>query len=181
MSYTRFIGIDPGLEGALACVDMDGGYQAFDMPVYIKKQGKKTSRMLDEVGFVQLLDSITLKDVSGHEAQGSGQRPSASTMVFLERQQAYHKQGVVSTFRTGAGYGYLRGVLRALGVPFEDEFPKKWQAEFGIVQVNDTKLASYQQASSLFPRLEFKTQRGRIKDGWSDAILMAEYLRRRYR
>lgn len=160
----RYIGIDIGLSGAIAFVDTDGGYRTFDMPIYIVTKGKAIRRKIDEQGLVEIIKDITLC--------------MPNLIAYVEQQQAYHKQGVVSTFSLAYQFGFVKGVLQALGIRHETVMPQRWQKEFNIVRSKDTKNASYEKVSSLFPKATTKTKRGRIKDGNCDALLIAEYCRR---
>ena len=97
-------------------------------------------------------------------------------ICILEFAQAFPGQGAVSNFSTGNGFGVYKGVLTALQIPFEIVHPKKWQKVYSIAK--KTKEQSYAIASQLFPLVNFLGKKGAIKDGRSDAILMAEYGRR---
>ena len=68
-----------------------------------------------------------------------------------------------------------------LGVSLIEVPPKEWQREFGIKggKGDDTKAQSYLIASRMFPGVELKGPRGAILDGRADALLIAEYGRRR--
>ena len=67
-----------------------------------------------------------------------------------------------------------------LQIPYEFVTPRKWQKVVydSAKKLDDPKRQSFELASRLFPTLEFKTRRGRILDGRSDAMLIAEYARK---
>lgn len=168
----RFIGIDVGLSGALAFVDQGvqiadekyvsqdsvAAYRSFDMPI-VKV---RTRRFIDEQKLIYILKLMSIRD----------------SMVFLEQQQPFSKQGVTSTFHLGRQYGFIRGVVQTLGLRMQDVRPKDWQREYNIV--GNTKGQSYLKASALFPNASLVTPRGRIIDGRSDALLISEFARRKY-
>ena len=52
--------------------------------------------------------------------------------VFIEKQQAYKGQGIVSTARLMRHYGELIGVLVALGISFEEVPPQRWKSLFSL-------------------------------------------------
>lgn len=138
------------------------------MPTFKEKRGGgKTKTQLDEAQLLTVLKSVVIQ-------------PNGS-VVYVEKQQPMQKQGLVSTFGLGVQYGMIRGMLRALGGRYYTMRSQDWQAEFSIVRSKDTKHCSYQQASSLFPNAKLQTERGRILDGHCDALLMAEFMRRKYK
>jgi hypothetical protein len=61
-------------------------------------------------------------------------REHADWRAYVERVGATPQMGVTSAFTFGRGYGFLRGLLVGLGVPFEEVLPSHWQAEFGLRQ-----------------------------------------------
>lgn len=50
----------------------------------------------------------------------------------IEKVNAMPGQGVVAMFTFGKSYGFLRGILTALKVPFVEVQPKVWQGRLGI-------------------------------------------------
>mgnify|MGYP000129570506 CR=1 FL=1 len=98
-------------------------------------------------------------------------------LVLVEKQQAFPKQGVVSTFKLGVQYGMILGILKALKIPYEEISAKKWQkvmlGNCGKKIRKEIKQLSLERAKNLFPYLDI----GR-HDGKADALLIAEYGRR---
>ena len=88
------------------------------------------------------------------------------------------EQGVTSTFSMGHGLGLWEGILSALGVPYQMVTPQAWKKAMMAGQEKE-KDASRQVAMRLFPstipKLSLKKHHGR-----SDALLIAEYLRRQH-
>jgi crossover junction endodeoxyribonuclease RuvC len=80
------------------------------------------------------------------------------------------KQGVSSTFKFGVAYGFVRGVVVALKIPFHEVSPQKWQKAMGCMTRGD-KNVSKAAAQRLFPALK-------ITHAVADALLIAEYGRR---
>ena len=52
--------------------------------------------------------------------------------AYIERVGATPQMGRTSAFSFGRNYGFLRGLLVGLAIPFEEVSPVKWQAEFGL-------------------------------------------------
>lgn len=115
-------------------------------------------------------------DTQAYKSALSGlQGPS---VAVLEHVNAMPKQGVTSMFNFGEGFGYLKGLLDAYGIPYELVRPQKWKKEFGISGKNQ----SIEVCKRLFPGVNLK-KTDRCKkdhDGMAEALLMAEYARRHF-
>jgi hypothetical protein len=159
----RYLGIDIGKSGAIASIDGDD-FIVFDMPTFSVKKGRKLTRQIDRSGLFKILKSQVTKDM----------------ICFVERNRPWPREGVISSFTLGEQVGLTLGYLIALGIPYQVIYPQTWYKHFSIVKEGGTKNASYDMASSLFPKAILKTERGRIIDGRCDALLIAEYARRNY-
>ncbi len=152
-----FIGIDPGLTGAVASLSVDVALVG-DTPIHRVGKSKRVydvSRMRRELS--ALLDC-------GEEC-----------FAILEQQQAMPKQGVSSTFKTGQGFGLWEGILAALHIRYEIVHPTRWKKRMLDGLPTKDKASSRIVAGRLFPDVDL----GRRKDnGRSDALLLAEYGRR---
>lgn len=93
-----------------------------------------------------------------------------SGFAFVESVHAMPKQGVSSCFRFGQSYGFLRGLLIAMRIPFEEVTPQKWQKELGCLTKGD-KNVSKARAQQLFPT-------SKVIHATADAMLIAEFGRR---
>jgi crossover junction endodeoxyribonuclease RuvC len=118
-------------------------------------------RSWDDADFIRYMKSV----------EGS------SCVVCLEHVGAMPNQGVTSMFNFGAGFGFIQGVLSAYHIPFELVRPQKWKKEFSISDKNE----SIAVCQRLFPNLSLlPTERSRVpSDGMAEALLMAEYARRK--
>ena len=147
-----FIGVDPGAKGAWALLDEQGRMIALhDFPG-------------DEVSLCQQMAGYDLQ-----EARGA-----------LEFVHSMPGQGVASTFKFGAIFGLWRGILAALRVPFELVRPQVWKRE--LVKPSDAcggKLAEMIAAARLWPYAPLQGPRGGVYDGRAEALLIAEWLRRK--
>lgn len=96
----------------------------------------------------------------------------------LEHVTAMPKQGVTSMFNFGVNFGYIRGLLEAYSIPYELVRPQKWKKEFSIT---GDKNSSLEVCRRLFPDVSLRrTDKCRKDDdGMAEALLMAEYARRR--
>ena len=104
-----------------------------------------------------------------------------TSICLIEKQQAFPKQGASSGFKLGENYGYIQGILLGLGVPFDIVAPREWKNAMGLGRIKDLKERkerSREMARRLFPQVAGEL--ARIKDhGRAEALLLAEYLRRR--
>lgn len=104
---------------------------------------------------------------------------SSDMKCTLEHVHAMPKQGVSSTFNFGMNFGFIQGVLKAYGIPYELVTPQKWKKEFSCTSDKNT---SIEVCKRLFPGVNLKAT-DRCKkdhDGMAEALLIAEYGRRHY-
>ena len=80
-------------------------------------------------------------------------------------------RGSVASFKVGQSYGFLRGCLIAIGIPFEEVTPQKWQQVMGCRTKGDKNI-SKARAQQLWPTEKVIHQT-------ADGMLIAEFCRRR--
>lgn len=99
-------------------------------------------------------------------------------VACVERVGARPGQGVTSMFSFGKSAGFIEGVLSAYGIPFELVQPQKWKKEFSITSDKNSSIAV---CKRLFPKASLlRTERCKTEhDGMAEALLMAEYARRK--
>lgn len=95
--------------------------------------------------------------------------------VFLafELVHSMPKQGVASSFTFGKNTGFIIGLLVALEIPYQEVTPQTWQKELNCRSHGDKNITKAR-AQSLFPRLY-------LTHATADAMLLAEYSRRKFR
>lgn len=94
----------------------------------------------------------------------------SESFAYIERVHSMPKQGVASSFKFGQSYGFLRGLLIGLGIPFEEVTPQKWQKAMGCMSKGD-KNVTKGRAQQLFPGVK-------VTHAIADCLLIAEYGRR---
>lgn len=96
----------------------------------------------------------------------------------VEKVGAMPGQGVVSMFNFGHNLGFIEGVLGATEIPYQLVPPQTWKKEFSL---SSDKAKSIEVCQKLFPKVSLlATHRSRKPhDGIAEAILLAEYARRR--
>ena len=143
-----WIGVDPGSRsGAYAFLD-DEGVRCYPW---------------DNERFIE--------DMRVHACSGE------KCMAVVEKVGAMPKQGVSSTWVFAENFGYIQGVLHALGIPYQLVPPRVWKKAYSLTS---DKAKSIEVCYRLFPDADLKrTERSRTDDSnFAEAILMAEYGRR---
>ena len=145
-----FIGIDPGKSGALAV---------------LCEGGETVLTPFDELGYRNALSRVAAMP--------------ARAAAVVERVGAMPKQGVTSMFSFGTNYGYIQGLLSAFAIPYELVVSAKWKKAFGVTADKNTSIAV---AQRLFPDVDLRRTQNCRKpdDGMAEALLMAEYARRKF-
>lgn len=143
-----YIGLDPGAKGAYAFLH---GNILIDCGDF------------DKTVIVSVLSAIS------HMPE--------KAICCIEKVHAMPKQGSVSMFSFGENYGWLKGVLDAYHIPFQEIPPQTWKKEFGL---NSDKVKSIEVARQLFPEAELIPPNCRKPhDGIAEALLMATYAQRK--
>lgn len=147
MSEHCILGIDPGLSGAIA----------FFFPSHAELIAAEDVPIADGE-----IDAATLS------ARIEQMRP---TFAIIERVASMPRQGVSSTFKFGAAYGVVRGIVGSLKIPSHLVTPTKWKRHFNL---SSDKEESRALALRLWPaRAELFSRK---KDhGHAEAALLARY------
>mgnify|MGYP001295112870 CR=1 FL=1 len=152
----RIIGIDPGIQGALAILDNEKVIDIVDLPVM--SEGKKNKKQLNGA----YLSDYLKKHILNIE----------NTVVVVEQVNAMPGQGVTSMFNFGQTFGAIKGVCAALNLPIFFVRPSKWKKHFELI--NASKDSSRTKVIEMYPSLS--SQLARKKDvNKSDAILIARF------
>lgn len=156
-----FLGIDPGKSGGISRHGMyDSGINAYSFT------NKTPTDIYNQF----------LKACRGEKC-----------IAMIEKVASSPQMGRASAFSFGEGYGFLKGILVALEIPFEYVNPNTWQTflkcRTGVKDrkgnvVRDKrgrpkhdKNITKQKAQELFPHLK-------ITHATADALLIGEYLKR---
>ena len=140
-----FLGIDPGKSGGVAWLHKD-----------VARTAKMPATAAD---LCEWFDDLI-----------AWYAPYAAWRCVLEKVASSPQMGVKSAFTFGCGYGQLIGVLTALGIPFDEVSPQRWQKALGCMTAGD-KNVSKRRAQQLFPGLK-------VTHATADALLLAEFCRR---
>lgn len=165
MNNQYFIGIDPGINGGMVCLDQAGNIRRKTVMPIIKVG---TKNKLDPRGIIDWFKQCFTEE--------------EIRIVAIEEQRPMHKQGITSTFSIGRGYGILEGIVAALDIPYELIRAVDWQREmFRGFPKGKTKELSVRVAQQLYPKEDFKRsiRCTKLHDGMTDSCLLAEHIRRK--
>lgn len=148
------IGIDPGKEGGFAILEKSTIIYSAPLP-YVGDE----------------LDIAQVKRVILEYTRG---RPRSAV---LEKVHAMPGQGVCSMFTFGKGYGELRGLLKALEVPFHEPTPQQWKKAVLVgIDWKGNKAASCEYVMKRYPEVDLTPGKKRKPhDGIADAVCLAEF------
>jgi crossover junction endodeoxyribonuclease RuvC len=141
-----YLGIDPGATGALALI----------LPTY--------ETIIHDYANDPIKAVCWLEDMILTHGQ---------PRIALEKVHAVQGQGISSTFKFGLNTGIIKGMLFALGLPFIEVTPQRWQAFSQVPKkANPNDKPSLQVVKQLFPLagITLKKHHGR-----ADALLLAYY------
>jgi crossover junction endodeoxyribonuclease RuvC len=162
-----YVGIDPGLNGAVAAIDEKGDMLFLqDTPIVSVVRGARRRHEYCEPDMARQLWSIA------QSANGDG------ALVTIENVHAMPQQGVVSSFSFGIGYGIWRGIIAALALPCDRVEPTVWKRTVGLTKPD--KRAAVSLARRRFPTAaigDLVRGRMRYRDGRAEALLIAEFAR----
>ena len=151
-----YIGVDPGLDGAVAILNATGSLCVIRDTPTLTIGGPRGKRREYNLRLMSTLFP-----------------PAEECVVFIERVHSMPGQGVRSMWTMGFGSGAWLGILSALGIKYELVTPQRWQKVMLDGQ-GKGKDATRGQAMALFPSVA--GQLNRKKDhGRADALLIAEY------
>ena len=142
------VGVDPGKEGAIACIS-ENGAEAEPMPLIGKE--------IDGRYFVNWL------------------RDRDPDLVIVEKVGAMPGNGGVSMFTFGKGYGLILGVLEAGGYAYRLATPQSWK-KVVLSGTSRDKTAAIEHVHRRYPEVNLTPGKKRIPhDGMADAVCIAEY------
>ena len=149
----RIIGIDVGLNGAIAMMRGETLTGIFDMPTVTLDRNGKAKRQISIPELIQILN-----DFQPEEA-------------YIEKVFAMAGQGVTSVFSFGRSLGAIEGVIAARSIKATLITPQTWQKAMGVTGGKDGARA---RAMELFPHNVdyFKRKKD---DGRADAALIAAW------
>lgn len=174
-----FIGLDPGISGALALLHpVEDRSRTWDLPIKkVPAPGNKRTKggklryrsLIDEDAVLEALRRITneCKDLDlvavveavspqRHKAVRGGQQVSIS-------------EGPLGAFNFGASWGLMRGLIKAF-CPYVLVYPVSWRVK--MLGVGASKDAAMKRAVEICPHLSFPRKKDEHR---AEALLLAVY------
>lgn len=158
-----YIGIDPGLTGALARItidDEDAGFEAIEiqpMPSIKVVRNNKDKIVVDPYGIARVL----------------AKWEPDTTLVTVEWVTASPQMGPTSAFSFGRSLGVLEGVLAGLELNINFVRPQDWKKDIGLPR-GATKTESRKIATEYYPDHQAKWKLAK-DDGMAEALLIARW------
>ena len=162
-----YIGIDPGYSqaspGAMALIE--GRFiEVYDWTTEVE--------MCEQLKTWLVIYDVHCAALEEVHAQSYLTRDKRTGIVSAQSQKGS------SNFNFGANYGFWRGVLLGLDVPFELVKPSEWMGSYNLrKKINRKDKPSLDVAREMYPGapLKYKKNHGR-----ADALLIATWLRKKY-
>ncbi len=175
-----YVGIDPGKDGGIVILFPDNSVEKFTIPLI--------GGFVDEKSLSDIFRNIKIFE------------EEHNVKAILEDVHSIFGTSAKSNYSFGDINGFLRGMLVAYKIPFVKVQPKEWQREMfkGVPEKRkpskldrngkerkgsiDTKSMAALAVQRLFPEIDLrKSERSKKQhDGLVDALLMAEYCRRKF-
>lgn len=167
-STVVFVGIDPGINGAVAALYDDGRCEVHSVPFVIVNDKKN----FDAAGMARLIRSF-----------------GKNVMICIEAVHAMPGNGAVSMFFFGRGLGVWEGVVGALGHSMHPIPPQAWKKGFAQLAPQkgdkrprsvikaEAKKAALVLAREIFPSMAESLKRSK-DDGRAEALLMTLFYAR---
>lgn len=149
-----FIGIDPGMKGALCALDPRDLQMTFiSLGLPIPELYSEIKGLVERLGDAGLIPVAVIENV--HAIQGTSAK---------------------SNFQFGYNVGSINTILQVLQIPLETVNPKKWQAHIGVkAKGKDIKKDVASIVSRMYPSAPLYGPRGGLLDGNSDSLAIAHY------
>jgi crossover junction endodeoxyribonuclease RuvC len=151
-----YLGVDPGIYGAIAILENEDIVQIFDMPTSEHIVGKAKKKRVNPQEIVLELALFKNQHIKG----------------IIELVNAMPGQGVTSMFSFGRSLGVIEGVLAGAMIPYTHVTPSVWKKAMGVNAGKDGSrelaMRTWPSKSELFSRKK--------DDGRAEAALLALYL-----
>lgn len=186
----KIIGIDPGISGGIAILNEDGSYESLhDIPLITIKEEKrvKTTKADREINPKAKTKKATTtrKEL---DIKAIHDLIPDNSKIIIEDVSAMPGQGVTSMFTFGKNYGILLSIIALKGAEVHTVRPAKWQKHFGLTMSKNDKegktkgeITSIHKQNiadkvlSIYPEVQIRNERGTLKDGRSDSLMIARY------
>jgi len=150
-----YIGIDPGVTGAVAIIDPINGLEVHDMPVHVVPNGKRKESQVDATALFELLQNTLFG--------------SRDAVLILEKTQPM-QDSAMTAFSMGMSRMAVIAVAGILEIPRIDVTPQEWKKHFVLLKCD--KEASRSLALQRFPALR-ENLKNKNHHNRAEALLIA--------
>ena len=147
------IGIDPGANGAAACVTKKGETWAVDVFDFKKNESNGPSKLL--------------RWMLAH-----GREHVGKLSVTIEKVHSTPQMGVVSAFTFGRNCGWLHAVIDISGYEFTQVTPQRWQGDCNC-RTGGVKTVTHRAASEIVSSVDWVNKPPKVTHANADAIIIA--------
>lgn len=151
--HDAYLGVDPGASGAAALITPE--FQVIDIVKFTETENEVS----------RWFWTAKWPDTFAEESDDPRR-----LYAVCEKVNAMPKQGVSSSFKFGASYGFCRGVLAALDIRRDYVRPAAWQKTLGCLSRGD-KNVTKAKAAEWFPGVK-------VTHAMADALLLAAFARK---
>ena len=160
-SLTKVLGLDPGLNGAIALRDeaesMSGDeIEIFDIPTHTITVNGKKKKQIDLYAFANWIDL----------------KRNTIKYAVIENPHSMPKQGVTSAFNFGFTCGVSQAMIASALIPIHLVRPPKWKKQLGLSKDKD---ACRKRASERFPKYSDLWKLSK-HDGRAEATLLTLFI-----
>lgn len=153
MKNTIYIGIDPGQSGSIAIITSDS---------------IKTFNLSNTEADIATFLNETIESINKEE--------KCTIHCLIEKVWAWPGQSSNSTGVLMQNYGFLRGLLIALKIPFTEITAKKWQKHF-LVKTTTSKDGKTKHKNELKGKAQCIFPNIKVTLANADALLIAHYIK----
>lgn len=153
-----YVGIDPGKAGGYAIIH----------PVESNIEYWAETNYWDEIGFINKIQELI---------QEYGTK---NIIACVEQVHSMPTDSHKTAFSFGYQNGFIKAILMAHNISYQEISPMKWKKEFGLVK--QSKEESIKCCKKLYPLVSlFRTNKCKKEsDGMAEALLMATYAKRKF-
>jgi crossover junction endodeoxyribonuclease RuvC len=155
---TRYLGVDPGLSGALAVIETINGIPVLVDVIDMPGIGTGAKARVDVIAAAAWIKQL------------------APSTAYIERGQAYPKQGGSSGFSYGRAVGAIEAVIALCAIPTIFVEPSAWKRKLHLP--GKDKEAARQKALQLFPAQHALLARKRDHGRAESALIAIAHLER---
>lgn len=177
MTRIVYIGIDPGMHGAIA-VRGNGGIWIYDIPLTSSKvlSGNNVKEQTDiDINQLNRIVRSILSKTQGCQVVIACEHSAGMAYTPTTQREGYH-DNAHSAFKKGYGFGVLRAVFAVAGLPFDlTPRPGDWKRRLKLTDsgltYNQKKDKARVKAIELFPALQNALKRKKDSDR-AEALLL---------